>query len=113
MNVGRKLSGRGFQFRDSLTLGIFLFYAFLVYMYTTANEFIGGFEPENPLNTPMLLDLHILGVILMLKDLARDVPGNHPVLGICRVSHYLVLLGPGKIIKPSKFNFFKVKYLTK
>jgi len=42
----------------------------------------------------------------------RDVPGNHPVLGICRVSHYPVLPGPGKIMKPSKFNFFKVKYWT-
>jgi len=40
----------------------------------------------------------------------RDVPVNHPVLGICRVSHYPVLTGPGKIISPSKFNFFKVKY---
>jgi len=40
----------------------------------------------------------------------RDVPVNHPVLGICRVSHYPVLPGPGKIIDPSKFIFFKVKY---
>jgi len=39
----------------------------------------------------------------------RDVPVNHPVLGICRVSHYPVLPGPGKIIDPSTF-FFKVKY---
>src|SRR6218665_539858 len=34
----------------------------------------------------------------------RDVPVNHPVLGICRVSHYPILTGPGKIINPSKKN---------
>ena len=42
-----------------------------------------------------------------------DVPVNHPVLGICRVSHYPVLPGPGKIINPSKFNFFQSKILNR
>ena len=40
----------------------------------------------------------------------RDVPVIHSILGICRVSHHSVLLGPGKIISPSKFNFFKVRF---
>ena len=39
-----------------------------------------------------------------------DVPVIHLVLGICGVSHYSILLGPGKIISPIKFNFFKLKY---
>src|SRR6218665_3752172 len=42
-----------------------------------------------------------------------DVPVNHPVLCICRVSHYPVLPGPGKIINPSKFNFFQSKILNR
>ena len=41
---------------------------------------------------------------------SRDVPVNHPVLGICRVSHYPVLSGPGKIIDPSNF-FLQSKIL--
>src|SRR6218665_3628958 len=45
--------------------------------------------------------------------MARDVPVNHPVLGICRVSHYPVLLGLGKIIYLSKFNFFQSKILNR
>src|SRR6218665_1713972 len=39
----------------------------------------------------------------------RDVPVIHPVPGKCRISHYSVLPGPGKIMKPSnkkKFFFF-------
>jgi len=43
-------------------------------------------------------------------NFTKDVPVNHPVLGICRVSHYPVLSGPGKIIDPSKF-FFQSKIL--
>ena len=43
----------------------------------------------------------------------RDVPVNHPVLGICRVSHYPVLTGTGKIIDPSKFIFFQTKILNR
>jgi len=43
----------------------------------------------------------------------RDVPVNHPVLGICRVSHYLVLPGPGKIIDLSTFIFFQSKILKR
>ena len=43
----------------------------------------------------------------------RDALVIHSVLGICRVSHYSVLLGLGKIISPSKFNFFKVKFEQK
>ena len=39
----------------------------------------------------------------------RDVPVIYSVLGICRVSHYPVLLELGKVISPSKFIFFKVK----
>ena len=39
----------------------------------------------------------------------RDVPVIHSVLGVCRISHYSVFV-LGKIISPSKFNFFKVKY---
>ena len=31
----------------------------------------------------------------------RDVPDIHPVPGKCRVSHYSVLPGPGKIMGPS------------
>ena len=31
----------------------------------------------------------------------RDVPDIHPVPGKCRVSHYSVLSGPGKIMGPS------------
>ena len=31
----------------------------------------------------------------------RDVPDIHPVTGKCRVSHYSVLPGPGKIMGPS------------
>ena len=46
-------------------------------------------------------------------DTTRDVPVNHPVLGICRVSHYPVLLGPSKIFDPSKFNFFQSKILNR
>jgi len=49
-------------------------------------------------------DSNLFGFII-----SRDVPVNHPVLDICRVSHYLVLPGPGKIIDPSKF-FFQSKY---
>src|SRR6218665_3335722 len=33
--------------------------------------------------------------------LSRDVPDIHPVPGKCRVSHYSVLPGPGKIMGPS------------
>src|SRR6218665_1630658 len=42
----------------------------------------------------------------------RDVPDIHPVPGKCRVSHYSVLPGPGKLMGPSNkkkkffFNFF-------
>jgi len=40
--------------------------------------------------------------------LNRDVPDIHPVPGRCRVSHYSVLTGPGKIMGPSnkKKSFF-------
>src|SRR6218665_12463 len=41
--------------------------------------------------------------------ISRDVPVIHSVLGICRASHFSVLLGLCKIISPSKFNAFKVK----
>ena len=38
---------------------------------------------------------------------SRDVPDIHPVPGKCRISHYSVLPGPGKIMGPSnKKNFF-------
>ena len=39
----------------------------------------------------------------------RDVPVIHPVPGKCRISHYSVLPGPGKIMGPSnkrKFFFY-------
>src|SRR6218665_1950168 len=40
----------------------------------------------------------------------RDVPVIHPVPGKCRIFHYSVLFGPGKIMGPSNkkkiFNFF-------
>jgi len=54
---------------------------------------------------------HCLGHIGL--TIGRDVPVNHPVLGICRVSHYPVLSGPGKIINQSKFNFFQSKVLNR
>src|SRR6218665_3724087 len=42
-----------------------------------------------------------------LTDNIRDVPVIHPVPGKCRISHYSVLPGPGKIMGPSnKKNFF-------
>ena len=44
------------------------------------------------------------------KIFIRDVPIIHPVPGKCRISHYSVLSGPGKIMRPSnkkkKKNFF-------
>ena len=43
----------------------------------------------------------------------RYVLVNQPALGICRESHYPVLTGPGKIINPSKFNFFQSKILNR
>src|SRR6218665_3320500 len=36
-----------------------------------------------------------------------DVPVIHPVPGKCRISHYSVLSGPGKIMRPSKKKFKK------
>src|SRR6218665_260271 len=37
----------------------------------------------------------------------RDVPVIHPVPGKCRIFHYSILPGPGKIMGPSnKKNFF-------
>src|SRR6218665_2939292 len=43
----------------------------------------------------------------------RDVPGIHPVPGKCRISHYSVLPGPGKIMGPSnkKEIFFLLFFL--
>ena len=40
----------------------------------------------------------------------RDVPVIHPVPGKCRISHYSVLPGPGKIMGPSNYflNFITV-----
>src|SRR6218665_3285556 len=35
------------------------------------------------------------------KNCFRDVPVIHPVPGKCRISHYSVLSGPGKIMGPS------------
>ena len=44
---------------------------------------------------------------LVLFVLARDVPVIHPVPGKCRITHYSVLTGPGKIMGLSnKKNFF-------
>ena len=44
----------------------------------------------------------------------RDVPDIHPVPGKCRISHYSVLSGPGKIMGPSnkKKNFFLLSFFT-
>src|SRR6218665_2468223 len=39
--------------------------------------------------------------LLQGSVLARDVPDIHPVPSKCRVSHYSVLPGPGKIMGPS------------
>ena len=50
---------------------------------------------------------------LLTYLLIRDVPVNHPVLGICRVSHYPVLPEPGRIIDPSNFIFFQSKILNR
>jgi len=36
-----------------------------------------------------------------IRQRIRDVPDIHPVPGKCRVSHYSVLPGPGKIMGPS------------
>ena len=36
----------------------------------------------------------------------RDVPVIHPVPGKCRISHYSVLPGPGKIMGPSNIFFY-------
>ena len=47
---------------------------------------------------------------LLMLIITRDVPVIHSVLGIFGLSHYSVLPGLGKIIRPSKFIFFKVKY---
>ena len=43
---------------------------------------------------------------------SRDVPVIHPVPSKCRLFHYSVLPGPGKIMGPSnKKNFFLPKVL--
>src|SRR6218665_2426813 len=52
-------------------------------------------------------------LITVSTECSRDVPVNHPVLGRCRVSHYPVLPGPGKIIDPSKFIFCQSKILKR
>ena len=51
--------------------------------------------------TPVLKSLHWLKI--------RDVPVIHPVPGMCRISHYSVLPGPGKIMGPSNKQKFKKK----
>ena len=53
----------------------------------------------------------LLAVLFLMPPLThmqiRDVPDIHPVPGKCRVSHYSVLPGPGKIMKLSnKKKFF-------
>ena len=50
-------------------------------------------------------------VLVNYLSTSRDVPVIHPVPGKCRISHYSVLPGPGKIMGPSSkkkifFNFF-------
>src|SRR6218665_1173057 len=41
----------------------------------------------------------------------RDVPDIHPVPGKCRVSHYSVFPGPGKIMGPSNKKKKKIFFL--
>ena len=53
-------------------------------------------------------------LFLSVVETDGDVPVViHLVPGICRVSRYSVLLGLGKIISPSKFNFFQSKILNR
>src|SRR6218665_2545465 len=42
----------------------------------------------------------------------RDVPVIHPVPGKCRISHYSVLPGPGKIMGPSNKKIFFLLFIT-
>ena len=46
-----------------------------------------------------LLTIHFYQLLLPIAN--RDVPVIHPVPGKCRISHYSVLHGPGKIMGPS------------
>ena len=57
--------------------------------------------------------LYKLSIKMTNRVAIRDVPVNNPVLGICRVSHYPVLTGPGKVIDPSIFIFFKSTILNR
>ena len=47
--------------------------------------------------------------------MSRDVSVIHPVPGKCQISHYSVLLGPGKIMGPSikkKIFFYFLLFIT-
>ena len=71
---------------------------------------IGEFFCRKPAPNCYLLHLeclsgHAVSPTYWLKG--RDVPDIHPVPGKCRVSHYSVLPGPGKIMgRVIKKNFF-------
>src|SRR6218665_1759566 len=48
---------------------------------------------------------------MCVQTRSRDVPDIHPVPGKCRIYHYSVLPGPGKIMGPSnKKKFFFTFY---
>jgi len=78
-------------------------------MYGFFGSHIWPFD-ENVCTHSIKMNVHFAGFLRLICIAVRDVPVNHPVLGICRVSHYPVLPGPGKIIDPSKFISFQSKY---
>src|SRR6218665_3251901 len=73
---------------------------------------------EVPKRTLLVLERNSFSSFMVLVQFkhstnTRDVPDIHPVPGKCRISHYSVLSGPGKIMGPSnkKKNFFFTFFL--
>src|SRR6218665_4082489 len=49
---------------------------------------------------------------MLTTESHRDVPVMHPVPGKCRISHYSVLPGPGKIMGPSNKKKIFLLFIT-